>query len=178
MFVSNRARRRPRAFATRSGSRTRHTTWATYSGNSVVLGTGLQTAPIDLLANLELSGIGILGATILRTHLRMGYSSTTADTGPGVYAGLFIEDSTLISATAPNVKTDLERDYMMWQFQDPGLARNSMVDGTSILWGEEWDLRTKRILHQANDKMYLALFNNSSGNLTYSVAARILLSLP
>jgi hypothetical protein len=152
--------------------------WSTTFQAGTAIAAVTQLQPIDLAGDLVTAGVGVLGGTIMRTHIRLSVSSTAADTNPGLQYGLVVFDRLQVSPTSPVVLTDLDIDWMIQNFLSPATARNGFLTATNYLFGEDIDLRSRRRLHEVNDRPFLILRNNGSAGLTFSLMAKMLIALP
>ena len=167
-------RRRPTRGPVRVSGR-RRPTWATIDSAILSPASGATITPIDVISDLEVSGVGVVGATVVRTHLKIDCSSPTSDTHPGLRFGLIVWDST---AGLPDPSADKEDDWYMWDVLSPALSRQAILVGTSILYGKTYDIRSMRKLHQLHDKPFFTLHNSGSTTLSVVVTIRTLLALP
>jgi hypothetical protein len=174
------ARTRRISGARRSAPR-RHSTWAVkfVQNASVPTATGSST---DLLAGLEVGGVGIVGGTVVRTHVALAVSSVQADTGPACVWGLVKWDKTTAAPNSPQADTDFYVDWGMYRFLDPGLATSSQpepaVTPTAIVWGKEYDCKARRRMEEMNDSWFFQFRNLGSGTQTVTYLIRTLVLLP
>jgi hypothetical protein len=131
-----------------------------------------------MAVDLIVAGVGVVGATILRSHVRMSFSSLSTDTNPGFQYGIIVVDKNLASVGNPNVLTDLDADWMIQSFVSPGTAITAFTQGSSVLYGETLDLKARRRLHEVNDRPFLIFRNNGSAAANYSYWAKQLYALP
>jgi len=127
-------------------------------------------------------GAGIIGGTIERVHLALSISNVNADTAPGGIVGLIVYDKTVINGSTPQVRTDGDADWMHYRQFAPGLAPNSQAwptaTPTQVLYGIEYDIKSRRILHELNDSLFLCLGNTGTSALQYSALVRTLVRMP
>ena len=173
------ARYRRSAYPGRIVRPRRKVVWATSHNTNTVLATTAKITPIDVLAGLEAGGIGITGGTVVRSHIWLSLSHTSADTSPSAISGLIVWDKTNAATTVPDVSSDFYTDWMHLREISPGSVPNAVfVAGTAYLYGMEYDVRARRRLHEMNDSLFFCLQNQGSGNLTYSTFIRTLVMLP
>jgi hypothetical protein len=114
-----------------------------------------------------------LGATVLRIHLDLSLSWLTSDTSPAVIASIIVQDKQF--GIVPT--TDLQVPWLLYRMVTPGRSEQSMVNGTSILAGDVFDIRAKRRLPQLNDTLQFRLSNLGSASVAYTINARTLVML-
>jgi hypothetical protein len=160
------------------GMRRKHI-WATSNvTSSVVTATGIT--PVDLLAGLETGGVGIVGGTIVRSHVMLSISDPAADTNPGVFWGLVVYGKDRVGANVPPVLTDSYLDWLMIRELTPGCAPTSWQNSafTDYLYGGEFDVKAKRRLPQMDDSLFICLYNGGSSTISYTWFIRTLIALP
>jgi hypothetical protein len=118
-----------------------------------------------------------VGATVMRTHLRLSFSSLTSDTSPGVFYGIVLWDKSQ-TIGLPDVQTDLNVDWMIQDFVSPGTSEDSIIVSTSILYGESLDLKARRRLRELNDTPTLLFKNVGSASLQFGYMSKMLVALP
>jgi hypothetical protein len=152
----------------------RKVVWSSTNVSSTLLSAANNVT--NLTTDLVTAGVGVIGSTIVRTHIRLSCSHLNTDTNPGVTYGLIVLDKTL--ASSPNPATDLNADWMLDSFISPGLSQSAINNGVSLLYGEVIDVKARRRLHEVNDNCFLALVNDGSTTLTYSLLVKQLYMLP
>ena len=163
--------------ARRSGAR-RKTVWATDTFSApTTIAAGVQNVFGDLLSGLEAGGVGIIGGTILRTHVRFDVSGTAADTRPGLYWGLIVWDKSQ-AGTVPNPSSDFYVDWSYLTRVVPGSHGPIVSASSAILYSDNADVRSKRRLHEMNDSYFLTAFNQGTQNALVSLMVRTLIALP
>jgi hypothetical protein len=153
----------------------RRTAWSTTFIQNQSVASAAQFSS-NLLNDLLVAGVGVIGGTVLRTHFRISCSSLTTDTNPGFTYGLIVWDKT--AAALPNPNTDLNVDWMLESFISPGTAQGPIDQGGSVLYGETRDLRSRRRLHELNDNSFVILVNNGSAAATFGLMVKQLIALP
>ena len=170
--------RRPRTFTRRMRSgRLRHFVWATQFSSNVLLASGGLSSAIDLTTGLETVGSSVLGATVMRTHLRLHCVQPSTDTAPAVIYGLIVWDSTIAK---PDPGVDFYADWYWNSFLSPATSNSAIsgVPGTNTSYGETIDVRARRRLHQMNDHPFFLMHNFGSTSVTFDLFCRTLLALP
>jgi hypothetical protein len=152
--------------------------WATDSFNAVVVGAGAKLPQRDLLANLEVAGSSILGATIMRTHSKLSFSEATADTGQGCYAGFIVNSAPTVTNLDPSSAAAFGDDWMLHTALGPPTALQWVVIGTTEYWGYDLDIRAKRRIEELSEKYWLTMINAGSGSVTIGGFTKTLLALP
>ena len=171
---------RRRTFTRSSGSARRKLVWATSS----VAGSSLAQASItdfDLLANLRVAGSSVLGATVMRTHLRMqiGWPVTTS-TGQFFTVGLCVEDADLVAANDITLG-ERGRDWALLDGLVPGSGANTLASPNTgtVMEGFNFDLRAKRKVQELNQTWQLAVSpSGGAAAVPFSYWARTLIALP
>ena len=152
--------------------------WATDNFSAVTVAAGAKLPQRDLLANLEVAGSSILGATIMRTHGRYAFSEATADTGQGCYVGFIVNTAPTVTNLDPSSAAAFGDDWMLHTVMGPPTAQNWVFIGTNELWGYTVDLRAKRKIEELSEKYWLVMANAGSGNVSISGFTKVLLALP
>jgi hypothetical protein len=164
----------------RSGRR-RKVLWSAFQLTGQTLAAGTSITPQDILAPLEAAGVGFIGGTVMRTHLALNLSEATADSTIAVVTGTIVFDRSVVTPSIPNVNfgvSGMSDDWAHYRYLSPGLAPNSVVIGSTVLYGAEYDVRSRRRIHEMNDSYFFCLHNFGSGNLTWGLLARTLVALP
>jgi hypothetical protein len=138
-------------------------------------------ANFDLLANLRAAGSSVLGATVIRTHLRVsvGWGATTS-TGQAFRTGLVVEDADAV-AGANVTLTEMGRDWALLDDFLPGTGANTLASPASgtVFEGFVVDLRAKRKVQELNQTWVLAVSpTGGPAAAAYSYWARTLIALP
>jgi hypothetical protein len=135
---------------------------------------------VDLLAGLEAPGVGIVGGTVVRSHVMLSLSAASTDTDPGIVWGMLVYGKDRVAANAPPVLTDSYLDWLMIRELTPGCAPTSWQNAafTNFLFGGEFDVKSKRRLPQMDDSLMLCMFNGGSATLSYTWFIRTLIALP
>ncbi len=165
---------RPTTFRRRAVAR-RKTDWATSAIGPTTVSAGATWSAVDLLASLEVAGASILGATVMRAHIALSCSSTTSDTGPGITWGLIVWDTTL---SKPDPSSDFLVPWMMLRFLPPQMGHTTFINGTSVLYAKEYEVRSRRRLKNFNERPFVLLKNDGSAAMSVSMLARTLIALP
>ena len=171
--------RHRRSSSFRGSSHRRKLLWAT-SNESAAVGSDIGITPIDLLAGLEASGVGIVGGTVVRTHIALALNCLETDTAPGVFWGVLMYAKDQVAANKPPVGTDFYLDWAMQRLISPGLAPNAITQptATSTLYGYEVDIKAKRMIKEMDDSYFFCLFNDGTQTVNYTLFAKTLVALP
>jgi hypothetical protein len=144
----------------------------------LIVVAGTQIAPQDLSVDLATPGVGYLGGTIMRTHLRISCSSLLTDGSPGAFYGIVVWDKQVASATSPNVATDFNVDWMIQRLITPGTANQVVTSSTSYLYGDTIDIKSRRRVHEVNDHPFFYFANTGTANMNLSFFAKQLYARP
>jgi hypothetical protein len=168
--------RRSAGFGARRPQR-RKLVWATDNLASQTLATGAKLNR-DLLANLEVAGSSVLGATVMRIHISCGFNEATADTGQGGALGIIVDSAPTVTNLDPAVA--FGDDWMYLRIFGPSSngRGNTTIQGTNWAWGEDVDIRSKRKIEELGEKLFLCYTNLGSGNQSVSFFTRALIALP
>lgn len=153
----------------------RKTRWVTSAPGPITISSGGLSSAVDLVAGFEVAGASILGATVMRMHVALSFSSLTTDTAPGLTWGIIVWDTTIAK---PDPSNDFLTPWLIADFFTPGMANGPIISGSNILYGKYMDIRAKRRLPNFNDRPFLLIKNDGSATLTYSAFVRTLLALP
>jgi hypothetical protein len=176
LFVrSRRPARSGRSIARRKGL------WAVKFIDQATLAAAANSS-IDLLASAEAAGVGIFGGTVVRTHIALGVSSLDTDTHPELLLGTIVWDKTTILGNSPDVSADFLVDWLSYFYLSPGNALNALARPenapTSSVWGQNYDIKSRRRLREQNDSYFLQLHNLGSQTITFTYVVRTLVLLP
>jgi len=152
--------------------------WSTTQVNNTLIASGAQNVPIDLALDLVTAGVGVLGGTLVRTHLGLSLAAPIADGNPGVTYGIVVYDKAHVTVNQPSITSDVNIDWMIEKLCTPGTSDQSMTSSSSFLFGTQLDLRSKRRLHEVDDRPFLVILNNGTMSVTFSVFAKCLFALP
>jgi len=161
---------RPRRTSSRPRSNRRQLVWATTNVTVAAVAANTVTG-IDLTANLRTTGASVLGATIIRTHLRLGLIyATNADQ---YVTGLIIcRDADVVPGIDPfNNPGD---DWMLWAV-DPPTASGAAID---VFRTVEYDIRAKRRMQELEQRYAIFVGNRTSAAHNIAVSARVLVAMP
>jgi hypothetical protein len=158
----------------------RRTVWATTNQAGLTVTAGGSITPISLTASLRTAGSSVLGATIIRTHFRVGFSAGTSplDLAPAFAYGFVVWDKTKATASEPNAAVDNDIDWMLQTIVNPATAYNSILDSVTVLYGDRGDLKSRRRLHEMNDDAFFVCNNLGTQSGTVGLFAKTLLALP
>ena len=171
--------RRMRTGAPRPRGQRRKLVWATDIFQNVAVGPGAKLPQRDLLANLEVAGSSVLGATIMSTHATLSFSEPASDTAHGVYAGFIVNSAPTVTNLDPSSPAAFGDDWMLLRVMSPSHAnRQVYINGTSLVWGQEIDLRAKRKIEELSEKYWFMFTNGASGTVNTSGFIRTLIALP
>ena len=152
--------------------------WSTTLVNGAVVASNGYAAVTDLSSHLVQAGVGVLGGTLVRTHLLLSVSCLNTDTNPGVFFGVTVFDVTAATPGTPAVDTEFDIDWMYQSFISPGTSPSAVTFAASTLYGANLDLKSRRRLHEVHDRPLFFLHNNGSANTTYSLWVKALFALP
>jgi hypothetical protein len=163
-------------------SQRRKLIWSTIQYQKVGLAAATEDTPQNLLAPLTTGGIGIIGGTVMRVHLLVSCNAVNADTNPSFLWGMAVWDKNVASASSPTIGSDFNADYMMLRQISPGVAAQAVAfpanTPTGVLYGEEYDVKARRRLHEMADSLFVWVTNQGSVAENYSLFARTLVALP
>jgi len=163
-------------------SNRRKSIWATSLTSNLSLAAGTTITPIDLLSGLEAGGVGIVGGTVTRCHLALSLEAADTDANPSFIWGMTMWDKSSIGVTNPNVTSDFYIDWLMLRIITPGMAANTTVAPpnapTEWLYGEEYDIKSRRRIHEMHDSLFFLLGNEGTVAASYTIFARTLVTLP
>jgi len=142
----------------------------------------------DLLAPLRVAGASVLGATVMRTHIRLVNTAATITRGDQLVWGLLVgesQDVGLNIAGAPNANAEPMLDWAM----HPREWATFGYDGTSLGAYDNghgankliYDVRSKRKVQEMNQSWHLVMTQSSlgtAGAAAWLFQARTLLALP
>ena len=169
---------RPRVVRLRSGQR-RRVIWSTLTVVAGSIPSATKAAPLDHLADLEAAGVGVVGATVLRTHVALELHAATTDTSPGVDWGLLQWNKLRASAAdMPDPNTNFHADWAMLRELRPGLARSVFTVNSQIFFGSEYDVKARRRLHEMDDTFFFQISNVGTASIVYDLFSRCLVALP
>src|SRR5208282_2622774 len=106
------------------GRQRRRHIWATLNTTATVA-TATGITPLDMLGNLEVAGVGIVGGTVVRSHVMLSFSDPNTDTDPGLFWGAVIYDKAKVAANTPAVLTEVGLNWLMIREITPGCAPTS-----------------------------------------------------
>ena len=89
--------------------------------------------------------------------------------------GLIVHD---IGLATPDPVANINQDWMLEQLITPGTSPSAFLDGTSILYGETIDNRSRRRIREIGDTLFFTIHNDGSANMSYSFFAKVLVALP
>jgi len=154
--------------------------WATAVGTH----TGVAAAGKfndDLLANLEVAGSSVLGATIMRTHLSIAITDvTTGAPAMGVYVGLIVSTAPTVTNLDPS--TAFGDDWMLLTSFGPGTSNGNVAlfgaSNVTIYYGSRFDVRSKRKIEELGEKYFLCVQNSGANSVNIGTFTRTLIALP
>jgi len=155
-------------------SQRRKLVWATFNTEAATTVAGATSSNQDLLGNLTVSGVGIFGGTIMRTHIKLYATCLGTDTSPGAYIGCLVHDK---NDTANDPHTDFGADWMLNTVFSPADS-GTYITLTALQFMREWDLKSKRRLHEVGDAYHFRLHNTGSQTLTWTLFVKTLVALP
>jgi hypothetical protein len=159
------------------GRRPRRTSvWARSNLQVSVAATGQQN--IDLWADLEVAGSGILGSTVLRTLILLTVENWASPTLDSLIAGCIVEDKGYVGTTQA-LATNRNLDWYWYQVFTP--TTNGATVNAAIVYppdGRPYDIRAKRRVADLGRTSILALSNGSAAAKTVQVAVNQLVALP
>jgi hypothetical protein len=141
-------------------------------------GAGALITPVDLTASLQVAGSSVLGSTVLRTRFRLATQAiASTDTAPSLFYGIVVWDSTA-GSTKPDPSADFDVDWMFHTLIQPATAPCSILDSTTVLYGENIDLKSRRRLHEMHDRPFFVAKNVGTQPSAVQLFAKMLLALP
>jgi hypothetical protein len=165
----------------RPGMPRRRTIWIRTESGQQTLASATQTG-FDLLTAGRIAGIGLVGCTVLRTHCSANFRTLDTDTRPSVTLGFIVYDQVQWQpATIPAVLTEFNLDWSLRHYLTPGTSPSAVLDPanapTGTIWGRDYDIRSRRRIHEIGDTYLLMLYNNGSATVTYSLSTAVLVAL-
>ena len=152
--------------------------WATDFFSGVNVGAGAKLPQRDLLANLEVAGSSVLGATIMRTHFRFVAQGVLTD-GPSLFHGFIVNTAPTVTNLDPSSSAAFGYDWMLLDTLSAGTALNSYSPtSTTLTFGTTIDLRSKRKIEELAEKYWYVLTNVTASAITVSGFTRTLVALP
>jgi len=142
----------------------------------------------DLLAPLRVAGASVLGATVMRTHVRMFNTGPAITRGDQLVWGLLVgesQDVGLNIAGAPNANAEPMLDWAMHPREYATLG----YDGTALGAYDNghgpnkliYDVRSKRKVQEMNQSWHLVMTQvtvGTAGSAAWLFHTRTLLALP
>jgi hypothetical protein len=117
----------------------------------------------------------------MRTHLFLSLTAADTDTNPGVTWGTIMQDKSVVAAARPDPNVDTGADWVMLRLLGPGTSPSSIAAPpnapTEYLYGNEYDIRARRRIHEMQDSYFFCLHNTGSASLNYTVFVRTLVAL-
>jgi hypothetical protein len=162
----------------RGRSQRRKLVWAT----SAVLHNGVAAGGKfndDLLLNLKVVGSSVLGATIMRTHLRIAVADNpTGGPSMGGYLGLIVSTAPTVTNLDPSVA--FADDWLLNSSMGPThVPGNSiLLDATHIAYGVYFDIRAKRKIQELNEVYFLCFTNTGANAINVQTFVKTLVALP
>jgi hypothetical protein len=154
----------------------RSTVWARTDLTVSVAATGQQN--IDLWADLEVAGSGVLGSTVLRTLIMLCVENWASPTLDSLRAGLIVEDKGYVGTTQA-LATNRNLDWMWWQVFTPttnGATVNAAINFPADY--RPYDIRSRRVVKDLGRTSIIALSNGSAAAKTVQVSVNQLIGLP
>ena len=163
-----------RRFPARRGGRRRQLVWATTNQTTAAIAAGSYIA-VDLLNDFRVIGASVLGATVVRTHVRMQLPFATS--GDVWTYGLIIgrtDDVGVSIVGGVNPTTNPELD---WFLLNKAYARFSGATADAS-YMEEVDIRARRKSGEFNQTPLLVIQNGTAASTSLRIFARTLIALP
>jgi len=148
--------------------------WATANNSHTVAAGGKFND--DLLANLEVAGSSVLGATVMRIHSRIAITCAANDAALGLFVGFIVDTAPTVTNLDPSVA--FGDNWMLLSEISPSVGKNQMLNGTSIFYGDEFDIRSKRKVQELGEKLFLCGTSAHSTSITIGTFTRTLIALP
>jgi hypothetical protein len=152
--------------------------WSTTLIPPTALTTVTNAAPLDLANPLEVAGVGVLGGTVLRTHIRVSAVCSNTDANPALMWGIVVFDQASAAVGRPDPAIEFNLDWMINVRTDPENTPNSVAFASSLGYGEEIDLRARRRLREVNDRPLFCIKNMGSTTVSYAAFIKMLIALP
>jgi len=160
----------------------RRTLWATTFANNVIVASGAHLVPVNCVGSLITQGVGIIGGTVIRTHVNLNILNLDTDTAPEVQWALLVYDTNKVAAATPNITTELNLDYAMYEMLTPGTSSGNIARPENAptfgVYGREYDVKSRRRLHEMQDGFFFCLINQGTQSLTLNYLIRCLIMLP
>ena len=143
--------------------------WATFD-QGVSPGAN-QVKIVDLLNQFELAGVSKLGATVMRTHLRM--LVPTAVVSAMEYA-IGVQPITTVGTQLPNPNADNDLDWMIFERRWPEWSGATVNANFEVVV----DLKSRRRVEEMGQTLVLALWFPAINAGNVPTFARTLVALP
>jgi len=162
-------------------SNRRKLVWATYNVlNNTVPNANSDWANFDALTQLRVAGSSVLGATVMRTHLRLTVIGGTVAAGNMLTLGIGIGR---LDDVGHAVGIDpITQAYADWMYYN---AYSCPANGTFSGFNEYGqntiivDNKSKRKMEEMNQTLIFSVATNSyPADMSYDLFARILIALP
>ena len=147
----------------------RQLVWITFD-QTVPMGAN-QVKIVDLLQQAELAGVSKLGATVVRTHLRM--LVPTAAISAFEYA-IGVNPITTVGTQLPNPNGDNDLDWMIFERRWPEWSGATVNANFEIVV----DLKSKRKVAEMGQTLTLNLWAPVINAGSIPVFSRVLLAMP
>ena len=154
----------------RGSSRRRKLVWATANGSFAALAAG-ATGGNDLLGNLRTAGSSILGATVIRTHLRLSllWGAGASDFW---HVGLIVcRDVDIAAGIDPNTNPG---DNWLLSVQEFPRSSGATIDAQTQM---TYDIRAKRRVEELEERYGLFVANHTAAAHNVLFYARTLVAL-
>jgi hypothetical protein len=93
-----------------------------------------------------------------------------------VFCGWIVDSAPTVTNLSP--ATQFTLDWMLLRNLNPGVARQAVLLGTSVGYGEVYDLRAKRRIEELGEKYFLCIENVGTSTVTLGLFTRTLIALP
>ena len=156
--------------------RSRIKVWARTDVSVSVAAAGQQN--VDLWADLEVAGAGVLGATIIRTLVLVTVENWASPTLDSLRAGMIVEDKGYVGTTQ-NLASNRNLDWYWYQVFTP--STNGATVNAAIVYppdGRPYDIKAKRVVRDLGRTSILALANGSAAAKTVQLSVNQLIALP
>jgi hypothetical protein len=154
-------------------SQRRKLLWSSTFVTGTSVAAGALANDINLIADLQAAGVGVIGGTIMRSHVDLGFTCTAADTAPGWAVGLMVDDVNVVL----DPFSDRNADWMYDRIWAPG-NETAVPVLTALQYAHSIDSKSKRRIHEVADTYHLRIKNMGSAAGTVSVWAKVLVALP
>ena len=112
----------------------------------------------------------------MRTHGRVAITDSTHTGTLGLNLGLIVDTAPTVTNLDPAIQ--LELDWYFLTAVAPGHARQAIINGTDLLYGEHFDIRAKRKVSEMGEQLLACYTNPGVNSIALGVLWRVLIALP